>query len=107
MWHQKTYSFNANNVLLFTTITLQLTNETVGLAVDMLSTLVVRSQVIPDVQTVNNLETIANILANVGDFVSESDITINETVSILSCMLACTCMCLYIPCYFYACIPCV
>ena len=107
MWHQKTYSFNANNVLLFTTITPQLTNETVGLAVEMLSTLVVQSQDIPDEQTVNNLKTIANILANVGDFVSESDITINETVSTSyhTCLHVYTCA--YIPCYLYACIRCV
>ena len=52
--------------------------------VEELSTLVQQTEEKPVEQSTENLESIANVLVNVANFVNESDIEINETVRIQS-----------------------
>ena len=51
--------------------------------VEILSDLVEISEARPVEQNTDNLNDIANVLANVANFVNESDTQINETVSVL------------------------
>ena len=61
-----------------------MTNETLVETVEELSTLVQQTEEKPVEQSTENLESIANVLVNVANFVNESDIEINETVRIQS-----------------------
>ena len=54
---------------------------------EILSDLVESSEASPVEQNTGNLNGIANVLANVANFVNESNIQINETVSYCSCVL--------------------
>lgn len=60
---------------------IQLTNETLVETIEELSTLVQETEERPVEQSTENLESIANVLGNVANFVNESDIEINKTAS--------------------------
>lgn len=68
-------------MLSFCLFLIQLTNETLVETIEELSTLVQETEERPVEQSTENLESIANVLGNVANFVNESDIEINKTAS--------------------------